>query len=399
MADALEMNVPARNPVATSARPRVAILANVIAPYQKPVLDQLSALYPGLRILLSTPMETNRPWKLEWAGLDVIVQKTITLNRRWRHPKGFSEPLFVHFPLDTFAQLARFRPDLVISWEMGARSILAAAYARTHGAKLMLWAEFAESTEYGRGTLRQIIRRVLHRAVDGFLVTGASGARYLASLAIPQHKVHQIVYTTNVQHFLAASSERTAATRTRLLYVGQLIERKGLVSFLEILARWAAAHTGREIEFIFAGDGPLRERLTRFVLPPNVQLSFTGNLAYDELPRVYANADIFVLPTLADTWGVVVNEAMASGLPVLGSSYAQAVSELVEEGKSGWTFRPDTPDEVLAAMDRALTTSRSEWQRIGEHARQTALRLTPEYAAGLIARAIASCTAETEGTP
>ncbi len=373
--------------------PRIAVLVNVIAPYQKPVLDRLSRLHPGMRIFLSTQMESNRPWKLEWEGLDVVVQKTITLNRRWRHPKGFSEPLFVHLPVDTVAQLSRYRPDVVISWEMGVRTILAAAYRGLRpSSKLIVWAEFAESTEYGRGAPRQILRKILHHCVDAFLVTGESGARYLSSLGVARRKIFKIAYTTEVSRFSAVPITRPAELARRLLYVGQLIERKGLAPFLEVLSHWAALHASRKVDFVFAGDGPLRDCLQAFPVPPNVTLSFLGNISYEKLPSVYSQADIFVLPTLADTWGVVVNEAMAAGVPVLGSLYGQAVSELVQDGSNGWTFRPDVPHEMFNALDRALHAPADKLLEMRECARATALRLTPDYVASLIDRAITACT-------
>ena len=373
--------------------PRIAVLMNVIAPYQKPVLDRLSQLHPGMRVFLSTRMESNRPWKLEWEGLDVVVQKTITLNRRWRHPKGFSEPLYVHLPVDTVAQLNRFRPDIVISWEMGVRTILAAAYRGIRpSSKLIIWAEFAESTEYGRGAPRQILRRILHHCVDAFLVTGESGARYLSSLGVADRKIFKIAYTTDVSRFAAVPIARPAELAWRLLYVGQLIERKGLLPFLEVLSRWALLNASRRIDFVLAGDGPLRERLQAFAVPRNVAVAFLGNVSYENLPGVYSQADVFVLPTLADTWGVVVNEAMAAGVPILGSVYGQAISELVQDGSNGWTFRPDVPGEMFDALNRALHAPADKLRAMRECARATALRLTPDYVASLIDRAIAACT-------
>lgn len=399
MPDALQTGVPiADAPAKLAGNLRLAILMNVIAPYHKPLLDRLSQRYRDVRILLSTPMESNRPWKLEWEGLDVVIQKNVTLHRLWRHPKGFSEPLYVHVPVDTIAQLSRFRPDVVISWEMGMRTILAAVYRRLHRrSKLMVWAEFAESTEYGRGALRQAIRKILHRGVDGFLVTGASGARYLGSLGIPARKIHRIVYTTDVDLFAACSLERPAESAWQLLYVGQLIERKGLVRFLDVLSSWTALHPDRRIGLTFTGDGPLRARLEHYTVPSNLKLCFLGNVSYADLPGIYAKAGIFVLSTMADTWGVVVNEAMAAGLPVLGSVYGQAVAELVENGVNGWTFRPDHGTEMFEAIDRAMGTSIEELEGMRESARRAALRLTPDHVTDLIDHGIQACVADQNG--
>jgi hypothetical protein len=365
------------------------LITNVIPPYHKPVFDRLAQHYPKLRVLLSTAMESNRAWNLEWEGLDVVVQRTITLNRRWRHPKGFSEPLYIHLPVDTVSQLKRFQADIVISWEMGVRTMLSAVYRWTHrGSRLIIWAETAEATEHGRGMVRRILRRTIHRAVDAFLVTGDSGARYLRSLGISDRKIFKIAYTTDIGRFLSASIIRSAENAERLLYVGQLIERKGLLQFLQALSRWAALYPDRKVEFVVAGSGPLREKLERFKTPGNLKLVFLGHVDYQELPAVYAEAGIFVLPTLADTWAVVVNEAMAAGLPVFGSTYGQAVSELVQEGLNGWTFRPDRGDEMFEALDRCMHVPLDELDKMRECARATAVRLTPDYVTGLIEQAI-----------
>ena len=99
---------------------------------------------------------------------------------------------------------------------------------------------------------------------------------------------------------------------------------------------------------------------------------------------------MLVLPTLADEWGVVVNEAMSAGLPVLGSVYSQAVEELVEDGHTGWTFAPDRPESLDAALTSALRTSSTDLARMGEAARQRAASLAPLHVAEAIAQAVSS---------
>src|SRR5690348_11392627 len=104
---------------------RIVFLTNIVAPYWKSIFDALSPRYNHMRVLLSTQMEPNRHWEVDWSGLDVLVQKTMTLRRRWRHPNGFAEPLFLHLPLDTVKQLRSFGAQLVISSEIGFRTLLA----------------------------------------------------------------------------------------------------------------------------------------------------------------------------------------------------------------------------------------------------------------------------------
>jgi hypothetical protein len=253
-----------------------------------------------------------------------------------------------------------------------------------------VWAEVSESTERGRGILRRITRLLLCRHADAFLAVGASGVRYLRSLGADPAKIFPLLYTTAVERFSANEVERRPERAHQLLYTGQLIERKGLLPFIGTLSKWAAAHPARHVEFVIVGDGPLRARLENFGAPDNLELHFRGNLRYEELPRVYSEAGLFVLPTLADTWGVVVNEALAAGLPVLGSARAQAVEELIEDGKNGWIFEPGRRDECYLAIDRAMNASGEQLDTMRAHARSTALALTPDDAARFIDDAIAA---------
>src|SRR5206468_11003060 len=123
---------------------------------------------------------------------------------------------------------------------------------------------------------------------------------------------------------------------------------------------WAQQHSDRRVELWFIGDGPLRSDLERLAKPLNLELRFVGNVPYGDLAIWYEQAGILVFPTLADEWGLVVNEALAAGVPVLGSLYSQAVEELVREGENGWTFRPDRAEEMSTALERALSLSGSE---------------------------------------
>jgi glycosyltransferase involved in cell wall biosynthesis len=175
--------------------------------------------------------------------------------------------------------------------------------------------------------------------------------------------------------------------------VGRLIELKGLLPFLQVLSQWAETHPDQKVEFVCAGDGPLDEALLKKRLPSNLKLLLLGNINYPDIPAIYAGADILAFPTLSDEWGLVVNEALAAGLPVLGSLYSQAVEEMVEDGKTGWTFRPDHEDEMSRAIDCALSVKPERLAEMRVAARARALMITPDTMAEKIVRAIESVLA------
>jgi glycosyltransferase involved in cell wall biosynthesis len=116
--------------------------------------------------------------------------------------------------------------------------------------------------------------------------------------------------------------------------------------------------------------------------------TFTGHVGYPELAQLYSESGALLLPTLFDEWGLVVNEAMASGIPVLGSIYSQAVEELVEDGSTGWRFDPLQPGSFAAALDRFFGASLPELSEFRTRARARGMSITFETAASCLVRAI-----------
>jgi glycosyltransferase involved in cell wall biosynthesis len=376
----------------------VVLLHNYIPPHALAVYIELARRVRKLTVLLSTPMESNRNWKPDFGTLDVRVQRTVTLQRPWKHPTGFRDRLYVHIPWNTMGLLRELRPDVVISGEMGVRSLLSACYTMlSPRTPLVLHAAMSEHTEQGRGWMRYLLRRWLLRRATCIGVNGASGARYLRKLGFDPARIFHTPYTA-VPLFDRVPLTRSAEDAHRLLYVGQLIERKGLVPFVEGLARWATRHPDRLVEFDLAGSGPLEARLRSTSRPDNLQLRFLGERNYSELSECFANSGILAFPTLADEWGMVVNEALAAGLPVLGSRYSQGVEELCPEGQTGWNFRTDVPEELDGAIDRALTTSVEALNamRAAGHARVE--HLTPAYAADRFLDTIKAALADVKTT-
>lgn len=370
---------------------RVALLQNFIAPYRIPLYERLRDRGAALKVFVSTPMESDRDWKVDWGTLDVVVQKNVTLHRKHRDPLGFVRRLQIHIPYDTIAQLWRFRPSAVISVELGPRTLQAAIYKMLRpSTRFLIWCKLSEHSERGWGKIRHALRRFLLARADCVLVNGESGARYVARFGVPDADIVRINQPVDVAMFSAVKRERQETQATRLLCCGVLSARKGVVPFLQQLDVWARTHPARPLELWWLGDGELRPALEGFACAPNLAQRFLGAVPYADLPNWYSQTDILAFPTLLDEWGLVVNEAMASGLPVLGSLYAQAVTELVDEGVNGWIFDPTDDASVQAALDKVFTTPPDELVRMREAARARIAALTPDTAAAKIFEALHS---------
>jgi glycosyltransferase involved in cell wall biosynthesis len=371
---------------------RVALLTNMIPPYRLPQLEALQCRVGELHVFLSTRMENDRKrwhWEVDWGKLSVTVQRCVSWNGHYRDPLGFDRQLQIHCPYDTLQQLKRYAPDVVIAVELGVRSAQAALYRRLNrDSSLLIWAGLSEHTERAWGLARRTLRKRILSAADGVMVNGESGARYIRGFRLPDNRIFRVTPAHDIQLFSKRSGPRPARSAIRLLHCGALSPRKGIVRFMRILLAWAARNTNRTIEVCWLGDGPERSQLESMALPLNLSQRFLGHLTYQELPEIYADADAFFFPTLMDEWGLVVNEAMAMGLPVLGSIYSQAVEELVEDGVTGWTVDPRDETSVEAALDRALALSPDALSCIGNAARRRIKPVTPVAVGEQIVHAI-----------
>jgi glycosyltransferase involved in cell wall biosynthesis len=375
----------------------VVLLTNFIPPHQRPLFSELSRRVGKLTILISTPMESDRHWEADHGLLDVQVLRTWTLRRPWKHPAGFSDRLHVHVPLNLLSALGKLKPDVVLSSALGFTTLGAAAYKALRRIPLLVWVGLSEHTERGRGRARTWLRRRLIRSIDKILVNGQSGARYLRQLGFADSRISHVPYTTEPGLWDQCPLTRDPQAAHRLLFVGQLNERKGIVPFTEQLARWSAEHPERRVEFSVIGSGALRQRLEAIERPANLSLELLGELSFKQIAEEYARSGILAFPTLADEWGMVVNEALASGLPVLGSVYSQAAAELCDEGKTGWLFRPDAPDEFERALDRALSASPERLDEMRQAARARVAPITPENSAERIAQSMRTVMARRGG--
>ena len=374
---------PKSLPADLAGRANVVNLVNIVHPSDRQVYLRLSQLVGKLTILVSSPRGLHGIEQSDWSSLDVRLQRTLTLRRPRRHPLRFREMVDIHIPWDTISQLGKLQPDVIIAHETGFRSLLSAAYAlRNPQVPLLIWVGMTEHTEKGRGWARYLLRRWLLRRADAVIVNGTATGRYVSGFGVSPARIFSAPYVTLPEASYSGPATRTPAVAHRLLYVGQFVEGKGLLPLLRVLAKWAAANPARRVEFSLVGSGPVEAEIRNFPLPSNVTLRLLGRRKPPEIATFYGGAGIFVFPTLADEWGLVVNEAMASGLPVLGSLYSQAVEELCEEGKTGWTFRPDQAGEMEKTLDAALNTPLETLAAMRAAARQRVAHLTADYVAG-----------------
>jgi glycosyltransferase involved in cell wall biosynthesis len=278
-------------------------------------------------------------------------------------------------------RLARFRPDVVHVVEpmlLGAAGIkwaqrLDAPIVSSYHTDLAAYCSY-----FQLGLLAPAVwayRRFLHNQCAVTLCPSAS-----TMLQVRAHGVERVgLWPRGVDSALFTPARRSDTWRARVagdparpivLYVGRLSPEKNLRALVH-----ACAALGRDdAHLVFVGDGPMRPELQRALADRRV--TFTGYLSGDALAEAYASSDVFAFPSLTETFGQVVQEAMASGLPVIACD-AGGVHDLVRHGETGY-LAPPTDDGAFVCALRDLLAAPEQRARFAAQARAFAEQRTWE---------------------
>ncbi len=154
------------------------------------------------------------------------------------------------------------------------------------------------------------------------------------------------------------------------LNVGQFIPRKGLDRLIKAWAK-IDGHQRKHSFLLLLGGGTEEKALRQLTSILNLSnVIFVPPQPIERLPQFHASTDFFVFPTLEDAWGLVVNEAMACGKPVLCSKYAGCAIELVNEGKNGYFFDPINIEETKDILEKAMNEETESMKRLGVNSRE-----------------------------
>ncbi|MCX6972986.1 MAG: glycosyltransferase family 4 protein [Verrucomicrobia bacterium] len=319
-----------------------------------------------------------------------------------------------------FQELDKIQPQAVVIAGWGtadARACL--AWCKKNGAKAIVMSE-TRAADGRRVWWKEWIKSRLVRKFDGALCGGESHKRYLIKLGIPAERIaagYNVV--DNALFFNKAKRDREvfqssvgeAKSASYFLASNRFVKRKNLERLIQAYAKYAESFHQGGVEniwpLVLLGDGELRGdllalcgdlglqfansgqagnlKLNSYKLKTSKEFGlvvFSGFRQIEELPGFYAGAGAFVHPALEEPWGLVINEAMASGLPVLSSRNVGAAEELVVDGETGYLFDPMNIEEMANAMSKVAGMNQEERLTMGRAAYEMVERKAPVKAFG-----------------
>ena len=354
--------------------PRVLWLTNIPTPYRIPIWTALDRKV-DLKLIFLNQTEHGRDWELE-KELEHLNYRILGITAFYPSP---TIPIYFNF----------FRPirEIVGSdgsaiyidgWESPA-FFVSALFAKKKQMKVIYgYRGTRESHRFKNSLIRKVQSIILSQA-DYIATAGEASTKAVEAMGISPTKIITLFNPVDVRWF----HSYTQANRTpqseghRFIYVGQLIERKNVASIIQAFA----AIKDRDDMLTIVGDGPLASDLKKLAYSLSVEDSvlFVGHKNQDELARLYAANNTFILVSTKEVWGLVINEAIASGLHVVVSDKCGA-AEFVKNMKGAYICSPDQD-----SIQNAMIASSQQWSTYIEE--PEILKFTPEkFADDLIMR-------------
>lgn len=301
---------------------------------------------------------------------------------------------FTYLSPKIIAHLLEFQPHLIFADSFRIWTLFALLLKPLCKWRVILTYEGSSpGVDYQNSALRLFLRRTMVRGADVCITNSSAGKAYLINiLGAEENRVFAMPYEVpDAKALLGSAKDREAKTielqQPVFLFVGHLVPRKGLYYLLQgclLLKQQGYSN----YTLLIIGDGSERDELEAFSKNYDLseQVKWLGRMDYDQLGACFSKADVFVLPTLEDTWGMVVLEAMLFSKPILCSKWAGS-AEMIINGENGYVFDPYQPLELAERMEWFINNFGS-LNSMGEKSKQLIEKHTPELVVESLAKIV-----------
>jgi glycosyltransferase involved in cell wall biosynthesis len=224
------------------------------------------------------------------------------------------------------------------------------------GSRVVVYAEAPDCRQAQTGVrafFRRTFARWVAKRVLGFLAVSRFAEQFYTQLGFARERVYPFGYFQTPNACTGSFPDPAPAQSTEVIFVGQLIPRKGVDLLLEAIRPLFGEHPNLFLSLI--GDGAESRSLQNSARALGIAaaVNFEGTVSSNRIQSRLASADVLVLPSRWDGWGMVVNEALSAGVPVIASDHCGA-ADLVQHGVNGYVFRSEDVEDLRGCLRRFL---------------------------------------------
>jgi 1,2-diacylglycerol 3-alpha-glucosyltransferase len=255
----------------------------------------------------------------------------------------------------------KLAPDVIAIAGWYDPAMLSSIYwARKNGIKIILMSEtssFSTTSAY----VKNFVKYKIINNFDSALVAGTPQKQYLIDMGMSVNRIYKGYTVVDNKHFFNVGTglsfdkkkiyER-AASRKYFLTVSRLVEEKNLFRLIYAYKKYRAKFKLASWDLVIVGQGPLYSCLLSYIKDNSLSdsVKIMGFKSYQELPEIYGSAQVYIQSSVHEAWGMSINEAMASGLPIICSEMCGCSYDLIKNGVNGYLFNPYNVEELVYKM-------------------------------------------------
>ena len=342
---------------------KLAIITTHPIQYQTPLFKKLAKKLPNLQVFFASrhglsskyidpEFKKNIKWDIGSKMLDGYKSE-FSKNQN----KNINQFSLNFLNLEKKLIKGNFDHILVLGWN-NLLYINAILYALKHKIKLILRVETNLLLKINpiKRLIKTIILKNLFKKINYFLAIGILNKNFLLNHNVPRKKIYPGPYFVDNNFFSKKIKKKSKSKKKIVLFVGKLIQRKNPFEFLNLAQMFLK---NKKIQFIMIGDGILKKECLKFINKRRLNnVSLIGFVNQTQLKNYYQKSDLLIVPSYYETWGLVINEAFASNIPVICSENCGASKDLILNGKTGFTY-PTNELKILYTKTNKILKNKS----------------------------------------
>lgn len=337
---------------------RVLLISNVPQHYRIPLFNELNRQLKEknmeLKVVFGSKGYKRRKFTLDFSEIkfNYEILKSIKI-----HFGNTEKTFFTYSGINQV--ISEFKPDKIIVSGFSIATVkiwLRSFFFRR--IDYVIWSGALDFPGRLDSWFRKFERRFLIKRASAFVAYGSKAKEYLVKMGAASEKVYIAINTVDTKFFFQETNKIRAAIKQpekkHFIYIGYLVPRKNVSKLIEIIEQLSKTRNDFVLDIL--GDGNEKQLLEKMVAEKKLDdvIKFHGFIQKNDLPKYLAASICFLFQTDFDVWGLVVNEAMAAGIPVMSSYNAGATYDLIKDGETGFAVDYNNQSDVLKKINSLL---------------------------------------------
>ncbi len=330
---------------------KVLLITNIPTPYRIPLFNELNMQFQKrnirLKVIFSALTYPRRNWKIDMSQCKF---EYVILKSKKNISMDAERTIFIYAGLMKLIKMEN--PEVIITSGFSLATLKVWFLSLYYPINYIIWSGCITGGKDSESFLRKMQRKILISRAAGFIAYGTLAKKYLISLGASPNRIDIAINTVDLDYYKEIHFNNNQDNyKKEIIFVGQFVERKRV----DLLFYTVKTLLNKRSDFVLklVGEGPEYQNLKILANKLEIEdfVSFEGYKQKDQIRKYFSKADCFLFPSEYDIWGLVLVEAMASGLPCVASTGAGAAHDLIRDGVTGFAMDFKEVEKVAEKID------------------------------------------------